>query len=80
MATKPWPIAKTLAVPLKAEGAGEAAVIGLVAAGVLAPVPVAATVAFPPTGNGVAAGETAAGVVEAALVTAALLAAAEVAT
>jgi len=72
MATKPWPTARTLAAPLKDEGAGLAELIGLVAAGVVAPgaVPVAATVEFPATGNGVAAEETTAAVVEAGVETA----------
>ena len=70
MATKPWPIATTLAAPLKVEGEGE--VIGLVAAAVVtaAVVPVAGEEPLPATGYGVEAdGATGAEVAGADIVT-----------
>jgi hypothetical protein len=79
MATKPWPMAKTLPAPLNDEGVAEA--IGLTAAEVVTPemVPVAIADELLATGKGVAAteettaDEVETGVVE-ALVAATLLA------
>jgi hypothetical protein len=69
-ATKPWPIAKTLAAPVNADGVAE--VMGLTAGVVATPVPLATAEPLLATGKGVAATEVAAGAEVAAAVVVAL--------